>query len=135
MKTRPTIFLLASIILLSTALAAQDAPQSGFVITLRNGSTLRGRTLSRDGAGNLRLAMSESGGEARSYAVISPEDAADIRSSSSETESIIIKLGGGSELKCKEFTLNGDTVTVKLGSATKVEVNWSEILSISFAPQ
>jgi hypothetical protein len=79
--------------------------------------------------------MTESGGEPRSYAVISPEDSAGIRSSSAETDSIIIKLNGGSELKCKEFTLNGDTVTVKLGSATKVEVTWAEILSISFAQQ
>ncbi len=135
MKIKVTLFILTSALLLSTAIAAQDAPQSGFVITLKNGSTLRGRTLARDGAGNLRLAMTESGGEARSYAVISPDDAADIRSSSSETESIIIKLSGGSELKCKEFTLNGDTVTVKIGSATQVEVNWAEILSISFARQ
>jgi hypothetical protein len=135
MKIRVTLFILASMLLLSATISAQEEPSAGFVITLKNGSTLKGRTLSRDASGNLRLAMTESGGEARSYAVISPEDSADIRSSSTETDSIIIKLNGGSELKCKEFTLNGDTVTVKLGSATKVEVTWAEILSISFARQ
>jgi hypothetical protein len=105
------------------------------VITLKNGSTIKGRTLSRDDqTGNLRLLMSEtSTGEARSYAVISPEDASDIRSSSSTTDSIKISLKGGSEIRCKEFVLNGDTVTVKLGSASRIEVQWTEIASISFA--
>jgi hypothetical protein len=127
------IFLAAAAFVLLTQAAAQDV-QSGFVITLRNGSTLRGRTLSRDEAtGRLRLAMTESGaGEARTYAVIAPEDAADIRSSSAESDSIRIRLRGGSELRCKEFVLNGETVSVKLGSATRIEVRWDEIESISF---
>jgi hypothetical protein len=135
MKIRVTLFILASMLPFSVMIMAQEETSVGFVITLKNGSTLKGRTLSRDTSGNLRLAMTESGGEARSYAVIAPEDSAGIRSSSTETDSIIIKLSGGSELKCKEFTLNGETVTVKLGSATKVEVTWAEILSISFARQ
>jgi hypothetical protein len=135
MKIKFALFILALMLLFSAAIMAQEEPSAGFVITLKNGSTLKGRTLSRDTSGNLRLAMTESGGEVRSYAVISPEDSAGIRSSSSETDSIIIKLSGGSELKCKEFTLNGDTVMVKLGSATTVEVTWAEILSISFAWQ
>jgi hypothetical protein len=73
-----------------------------------------------------------SSGEAKSYAIISPDDTVDIRSSSSETDSIRIRLKGGSELKCKEFVLTGDAVAVKLGSATRVEVKWSDIDSISF---
>lgn len=113
---------------------AQDARQTGFVISLKNGSTIRGRTLTRDeSSGTLRLAMTETGsGEAKSYAIISPDDTIDIRSSSSDTDSIRIKLKGGSELKCKEFVLQGDAVAVKLGSASRVEVKWSDIESISF---
>lgn len=113
---------------------AQDTGQTGFVISLKNGSTIRGRTLTRDeSSGTLRLAMTETGsGEAKSYAMISPDDTIDIRSSSSDTDSIRIKLKGGSELKCKEFVLQGDAVAVKLGSATRVEVKWSDIESISF---
>lgn len=113
---------------------AQDAGQTGFVISLKNGSTIRGRTLTRDeSSGTLRLAMTETGsGEAKSYAMISPDDTIDIRSSSSDTDSIRIKLKGGSELKCKEFVLQGDAVAVKLGSASRVEVKWSDIESISF---
>jgi hypothetical protein len=112
---------------------AQNAGGSGFVITLKNGSTVRGRTLSRDETtGKLRLAMSEEAGEARSYAVIAPEDTTEIRSSATDSDSIRIKLKGGSDLRCKEFALNGDAVAVKLGSASKVEVRWSDIESISF---
>jgi hypothetical protein len=124
-----------SVLTISISVAAQETDQSGFVITLKNGSTIRGRTLSRDDqTGKLRLAMTETGaGEARSYAVISPEDASDIRSSSSATDSITIKLRGGSQIKCKEFALSGDTVSVKLGSASRIEVQWSEIEAISFA--
>ena len=135
MKIKKTLFTIAAISILSICVAAQETTQSGFVITLKNGSTIKGRTLSRDNqTGNLRLLMSEtSTGEARSYAVISPEDASDIRSSSSSTDSIKISLKGGSEIKCKEFVLNGDTVTVKLGSASRIEVQWTEIASISFA--
>ncbi|MFY9557410.1 MAG: hypothetical protein WAV47_22085, partial [Blastocatellia bacterium] len=90
--------------------------------------------LSRDDVtGKLRLAMSEEpGGDARSYAVIAPEDTTEIRSSSNEGEMIRIKLKGGSDLRCKEFALNGDMVAVKIGSASKVEVRWSDIESISF---
>jgi hypothetical protein len=104
------------------------------VITLKNGSTVRGRTLSRDETtGKLRLAMTEeAGGEARSYAVIAPEDTTEIRSSATDSDSIRIRLKGGSDLRCKEFALNGDAVAVKLGSASKVEVRWSDIESISF---
>ena len=128
--------LLSTLLLLGLAglAAAQDAAQSGFVISLKNGSTIRGRTLNRDEtSGSLRLAMTQtSSGEAKSYAIISPDDTVDIRSSSSDTDSIRIRLKGGSELKCKEFVLTGDAVSVKLGSATRVEVKWSDIDSISF---
>jgi hypothetical protein len=122
-------------VLILTSLAiAQDPGQAGFVISLKNGSTIRGRTLTRDeSTGTLRLAMTEtSSGEAKSYAMISPDDAVDIRSSSTDTDSIRIRLKGGSELKCKEFVLSGDAVAVKLGSASRVEVKWSDIESISF---
>jgi hypothetical protein len=122
-----TVFLFVSIV------SAQEEP-AGFIILLKNGSAVRGRTLTRDEAsGRLRVAMTETtSGEAKSYAVIAMEDAESIRASSSETESIRIKLAGGSELKCKEFTLNGDTVTVKLGTASRIEVRWEDIASISF---
>jgi hypothetical protein len=134
MKIKKILLSMAAASVLTIQVVAQDATQSGFVITLRNGSTLRGRTLSRDEAtGRLRLAMTESGaGEARTYAVVAPEDASDIRSSSSESDSIRIRLRGGSEIRCKEFVLNGETVSVKLGSASRVEVRWDEIESISF---
>ena len=121
-------------LMLAALAVAQDAPQTGFVISLKNGSSIRGRTLTRDeSSGTLRLAMTETGsGQAKSYAIISPDDAVDIRSSSSDTDSIRIRLKGGSELKCKEFVLTGDAVAVKLGSASRVEVKWSDIESISF---
>lgn len=122
-------------LILAGLAVAQDAAQTGFVISLKNGSSIRGRTLTRDeSSGTLRLAMTETGsGQAKSYAIISPDDAVDIRSSSSDTDSIRIRLKGGSELKCKEFVLNGDAVAVKLGSASRVEVKWSDIESISFS--
>jgi len=135
MKMKKLLLSIAAISILSVCVVAQEAAQSGFVISLKNGSTIKGRTLSRDDqTGKLRLSMTETGaGEARSYAVISPDDASEIRSSSSATDSIKISLKGGSEIKCKEFVLNGDTVTVKLGSASRIEVQWTEIASISFA--
>jgi hypothetical protein len=132
MKIKLTLITLLALIL-AVPIAAQESG-SGFVISLKNGSTIRGRTLSRDEAtGKLRLAMTEAGGEANSYAVIAPEDTTEIRSSSSDTDSIRIRLKGGSDLRCKEFSLNGDAVAVKLGSATKIEVKWADIESISFA--
>ena len=45
-KTKFIITLLA--LILATPIAAQDTPTSGFVISLKNGSTIRGRTLTRD---------------------------------------------------------------------------------------
>jgi hypothetical protein len=134
MKTKRTLVSIAIALALASPGAARQASQSGFVITLKNGSTIRGRTLSRDDAsGNLRLAMTEStDGLAKSYAVIAPEDTAEISSSGSEVDSIRIKLKGGSDLRCKEFALKGDSVSVKLGSATRVDVLWSDIESISF---
>jgi len=90
---------------------------------------VRGRQLSRDDAtGKLRLAMTEG-----SYAVIAPEDTSAIQSSASASDSISIRLKGGSELRCKEFALSGEMVTVKLGTATRIEGRWNEIDSISFA--
>jgi len=129
-----TLLSILMILILASLAAAQDAAQTGFVISLKNGSTLRGRTLTRDeSSGSLRLQMTQTGsGEAKSYAIISPDDTVDIRSSASDTDSIKIRLKGGSELKCKEFVLSGDAVAVKLGSATRVEVKWSDIESISF---
>lgn len=129
MKKRLAWWTLAAMLLTALAVAAQDAAQSGFVISLKNGSTVRGRQLSRDDAtGKLRLAMTEG-----SYAVIAPEDTAAIQSSASASDAISIRLKGGSELRCKEFALSGDVVTVKLGTATRIEVRWNEIDSISFA--
>ena len=133
MKSKTTLVCVMLVMMIAVPIAAQDAGGSGFVITLKNGSTVRGRTLSRDETtGKLRLAMSEEAGEARSYAVIAPEDTTEIRSSATDSDSIRIKLKGGSDLRCKEFALNGDAVAVKLGSASKVEVRWSDIESISF---
>ena len=129
MKNRFVWWTLAAMLWTAVGVAAQDAAQSGFVISLKNGSTVRGRQLSRDEAtGKLRLAMSDS-----SYAVIAPEDTAAIQSSASASDSISIRLKGGSELRCKEFALSGDMVTVKLGTATRIEVRWNEIDSINFA--
>jgi hypothetical protein len=129
MKIKLTLLCVAAI-LLATGAAAQDSTQSGFAISLKNGSTVRGRTLSRDDAtGKLRLAMSEN-----SYAIIAAEDTVSIQSPTGANDSISIKLKGGSELRCKEFAINGEMVSVKLGSATRVEVQWNEIEAISFAP-
>ena len=119
-------------LVVALAAVAQDT-QPGFVISLKNGSSIRGRTLARDESGNLRLTMSESSsGAPKSYAVIAMDDAEAIRASTADSDSIVIKLSGGSELRCKEFGLNGDTVTVKLGTASKIEVRWENIESISF---
>jgi hypothetical protein len=129
MKTKITLFCISAL-LFATSVAAQDSTQSGFAISLKNGSTVRGRTLSRDDAtGKLRLAMSEN-----SYAIIAAEDTVSIQSPTGANDSISIKLKGGSELRCKEFAINGEMVSVKLGSATRVEVRWNEIEAISFAP-
>jgi len=113
---------------------AQDNGQSGFVLSLKNGSTIRGRVLSRDEAsGNLRLTMTESSpGTPKSYAVVAMDDAQAIKASASDTDSIVIRLLGGSEIKCKEFDLNGDAITVKIGTASRVELRWEQIQSISF---
>ena len=133
MKIKSTIVVTLTALLLSASVIAQDSGP-GFVITLKNGSTIKGRTLSRDETtGKLRLAMTESGGEAKSYAIIAADDTSEIRSSASDSDSIRIRLKGGSDLRCKEFSLNGDSVAVKLGSASKVEVKWTDIESISFA--
>jgi len=133
MKIKSTIVVTLTALLLSASVIAQDSGP-GFVITLKNGSTIKGRTLSRDETtGKLRLAMTESGGEAKSYAIIAADDTSEIRSSASDSDSIRIRLKGGSDLRCKEFSLTGDSVAVKLGSASKVEVKWSDIESISFA--
>ena len=130
-----TIVVLAVVVMFAVSIAAQDTAQPGFVIKLKNGSTVRGRTLSRDDAsGALRLVMTEAAdSSAKSYAVIAADDAAEISSSTAEGDSIRIKLKGGSDLRCKEFSLNGDSVAVKLGSASKVEILWSDIQSISFS--
>ena len=135
MKLKKTFVIITILLMLAVPILAQDTGASGFIISLKNGSSVRGRTLSRDDAtGKLRLAMTEdASGEAKSYAVIAPEDTAEIRSSATDSDSIRIKLKGGSDLRCKEFSLNGDSVAVKLGSASKVEVRWSDIESISFA--
>jgi hypothetical protein len=134
MKLTTSIAVILIVLFLAALVAAQDAAQLGFVISLKNGSSLKGRSLSRDDAtGKLRLAMTESAsGEAKTYAIIAPEDTSDIKSSASDTDSIRIRLRGGSEIRCKEFVLNGESVSVKLGSATKIDVRWSEIESISF---
>lgn len=127
---------LAAVVMALPAIG-QEPSEPGFVITLKNGSSVRGRNLSRDEAtGSLRLTMTQTAaGAAKSYAIIAMDDADSIRASSSETDSIIIRIRGGSEVRCKEFGLNGDTVTIKLGSASKVEVPWEQIESISFGPR
>jgi hypothetical protein len=114
----------------------QEAGPTGFVITLRNGSKVVGRTLARDEAsGKLRLTMTESGsGEPKSYALIAMEDAETIRASSADTDSIRIRVKGGTELRCKEFGLGPDKVTVKIGTQSRIDVPWDQIESISFAP-
>jgi len=123
-------------ILLAASAAAQDISGPGFVITLKNGSTIRGRTLARDDtSGKLRLIMTETGSrQPKSYAMIAMEDADAIKASTADTESILIKVRGGSELRCKEFGLGPDRVTVKIGTSSRVEVPWDQIESISFGP-
>lgn len=135
MKVKTTLIIAVMALILAVPIAAQETGASGFVISLKNGSTIRGRTLSRDDAtGKLRLAMTEAvDGEAKSYAIIAPEDTSEIRSSASDSDSIRIKLKGGSDLRCKEFSLSGESIAVKLGSASKVEIRWTDIESISFA--
>jgi hypothetical protein len=135
MKIKTTFLIAIAVLILAVPLAAQETGQPGFVIKLKNGSTLRGRTLSRDDSnGALRLTLSYASDAApKSYAVIAAEDTTEITSSSSDSESIRIKLKGGSDLRCKEFSLNGDSVAVKLGSASKVDIKWSDIESISFS--
>ena len=112
----------------------QEPSKSGFVITLKNGSTIRGRTLTREeGSGRLRLTMTEtSSSEPKSFAVIATDDAESIRASTTDTDSIRIKVRGGTELRCKEFVLGTDVITVKLGTASRVDVPWDQIESISF---
>ena len=136
MKTKIILLLILSAVAFSGPAVAQDSSQTGFVITLKNGSTIRSRTLLRDEAtGKLHLTMTEnSGGAPRSFAMVAMEDAESIRASASDSDSIRIKLIGGSELKCKEFGLSGDSVSVKLGSASRVDVKWEQIESITFAP-
>jgi hypothetical protein len=120
-------------LLLCAFVSAQDSA-SGFVISLKNGSSVRGRSLARDeSTGSLRLTMTESAeGAPKSYAVIAMDDAEAIRASSSDTDSILVRLLGGSELRCREFGLDGDTVTIKLGTASRIDVRWDQIESISF---
>jgi hypothetical protein len=136
MKTRTFIIAMAMLAPAAFALAQEPQAAPGFVISLKNGSSVRGRTLTRDeSSGKLRLTMTEtSAGEPKSYALISMDDAETIRASSSDTDSIRIRLAGGSELRCREFSLSGDTVGVKLGSASRIEVRWDQIESISFTP-
>ena len=121
-------------IMVTVTAIAQDSGEPGFVIALKNGSNVRGRMLSRDEASaTLRLTMTRtSAGAPKSYAVVALDDVATIRASTSDTDSIVIKIRGGSEIRCKEFGLNGDTVTIKLGTMSRVEVPWDQIESISF---
>jgi hypothetical protein len=135
MNSKKTLFFTTVAFLIAASIAAQEPSQSGFVVKLKNGSMLRGRVLSRDeSTGALRLVMTEAtDSTAKSYAVIAADDTSEISSSSSDSESIRIRLKGGSDLRCKEFSLNGDSVAVKLGSASRVEIKWSDIDSISFS--
>jgi hypothetical protein len=135
MKTIFGTLALAITLLIATTVSAQES-QSGFIISMKNGSSIRGRVLTRDEAtGSLRLTMTETaGGAPKSYAVISMEDAETIRPSNTDTDSIRIKLRGGSELRCREFSINGDVINVKIGSASRIDVAWDQIESISFAP-
>ena len=136
MKTKTVLALMAALFLPAALAAAQETSQTGFVITLKNGSTIRSRTLLRDEAtGKLQLTMTEtSTGTPKSFAMVSMDDAESIRASASDSDSIRIRLIGGSELKCKEFGLSGEVVSVKLGAASRVDVRWDQIASISFAP-
>ncbi|HLG13531.1 MAG TPA: hypothetical protein VJH03_03260 [Blastocatellia bacterium] len=123
------ISVLAAMAMMAPA-TAQETGEPGFVITLKNGSTVRGRTLSRDEAsGTLRLTMTP-----KSYAVVAVDDVGSIRASTSDTDSILIRVRGGSEIRCKEFGITGETVTIKLGTMSRIEVPWDQIESISFGP-
>jgi hypothetical protein len=135
MRSRNLALAILTSLILSPICLSQTTAESGFVISLKNGSMVRGRTLSRDEAGGgWRLTMTSAGdGTPKSYAIIAADDADSIKASSTDTDSITIKLIGGSELRCKEFGLNGDTVSVKLGSASSVDVKWEQIESISFS--
>jgi hypothetical protein len=130
------IIAIAFLLSLMPIVAAQDTTEQGFVITLKNGSTIRGRTLSRDETtGKLRLTMTEtSASQPKSYAIVAMDDAEAIRAPVADTDSIRIRLRGGSELRCREFSLGADTITVKLGTASRVDVPWEEIESITFGP-
>jgi hypothetical protein len=136
MNTKTALLSVTCAILLAGMAVAQDTGGAGFVITLKNGSSIRGRTLARDEAsGKLRLVMTETDGrEPKSYAIISMEDADAIRASTADTESIRIKVRGGSDLRCKEFGLAPDKVTVKIGTSSRIEISWDQIESISFGP-
>jgi hypothetical protein len=136
MKIKTALLSVTCAILLAAIAVAQDTAGAGFVITLKNGSSIRGRTLARDDAsGKLRLIMTETDGrEPKSYAMIAMEDADAIRASTADTESIRIKVRGGSDLRCKEFGLAPDKVTVKIGTSTRIEITWDQIESISFGP-
>jgi hypothetical protein len=134
MKIHNLILGIAGAMLLATAVFAQDAGGGGFVITLKNGSAIKGRTLAREEGGKLRLTMTETAlAEPKSYALIDMDDADSIKASTTDSDSIRIKVRGGSELKCKEFALGPDKVTVKIGSRSSIDVPWEQIESISFA--
>ena len=135
-RSNPIAAAIVVLVLTVAAVFAQDSGQPGFVITLRNGSKVVGRTLARDEAsGKLRLTMTESSaGEPKSYALIAMEDAESIRASSADTDSIRIRVKGGTELRCREFGLGPDRVSVKIGTQSRVDVPWNQIESISFAP-
>jgi hypothetical protein len=135
-RSNPIAAAIVVLVLTAAAVFAQDSGQPGFVITLRNGSKVVGRTLARDEAsGKLRLTMTESSaGEPKSYALIAMEDAESIRASSADTDSIRIRVKGGTELRCREFGLGPDRVSVKIGTQSRVDVPWNQIESISFAP-
>jgi len=136
MKNKIVLLMILTGVVFVRPAFAQEGSQTGFVITLKNGSTIRSRSLLRDEAtGKLHLTMTEtSGGAPKSFAMVAMDDAESIRASAADSDSIRIKLIGGSELKCKEFGLSGDTVSVKLGSASRVDVKWDQIESITFAP-
>lgn len=135
MRTRLILTVLTAALFINSAALAQEL-QGGFVITLKNGSTIRGRTLAREEtSGKLRLTMTETAGsQPKSFAVISMDDAEAIRAPVADTESIRIRLRNGSDLRCKEFSLGADLITVKLGTASRVDVPWTEIESITFGP-
>src|SRR5260370_38460689 len=105
-------------ILLAATAVAQDSSSAGFVITLKNGSTIRARTLARDDAsGKLRLIMTETDAkEPKSFALIAMEDADAIRASTADTESIRIKVRGGTGMRSKELGVGPDELTVAIGT-------------------